>query len=275
MRSAIAVGRFLAAFVIILICLFIAVCILPFKTREKKGILIRTWSRRILRWLGVRVVQIGEVNDSQVHQSGYTPGKMGRLVVSNHISFLDIFALNSVVPCNFVAKAEIATWPVFGRITKSVDTIFIERGKKRSLLNIGERLQGALREGRTLLMFPEGTTSDGTGLLKLHANLMESAVREQADVIPMVLRYLSNGEITTAPAYVGDMGIFTCLWNVVKTANLEVHVHVLPGRTDMTRQQLCKGVSRDMSAVIGVPDPLAEKVEVESEVIFHDRTSGK
>ena len=121
-----------------------------------------------------------------------------------------------------------------------------------------------VEEGKTLLMFPEGTTSDGTGLLKLHANLFDAAAKTGAEVIPVVLRYKSRGEITTAPAYVGKVGLFECLWKVVNTPDLTILIKIGEPIRPMAgedRHSLCRRASAVMSAAIGVADPLAVKAE--------------
>lgn len=259
-----ACARFLSVFVYTVCCLFLIVFVFPRSTDEKKGRIIRRWAGKLPRWLGIRVEVEGRIAEEAVHDCGITPGAMGRLVVSNHVSFLDIFSLDSVVPSAFVAKAEIAKWPVFGGIAKAVNTIFIERGNRKALLGIGSNMQKALEEGKTLLMFPEGTTSDGTGLLKLHANLFDAAAKTGAEVIPVVLRYKSRGEITTAPAYVGKVGLFECLWKVVNTPDLTILIKIGEPIRPMAgedRHSLCLRASAVMSAAIGVADPLAVKAE--------------
>lgn len=259
-----ACARFLSVFVYTVCCLFLIVFVFPRSTDEKKGRIIRRWAGKLPRWLGIRVEVEGRIAEEAVHDCGITPGAMGRLVVSNHVSFLDIFSLDSVVPSAFVAKAEIAKWPVFGGIAKAVNTIFIERGNRKALLGIGSNMQKALEEGKTLLMFPEGTTSDGTGLLKLHANLFDAAAKTGAEVIPVVLRYKSRGEITTAPAYVGKVGLFECLWKVVNTLDLTILIKIGEPIRPMAgedRHSLCRRASAVMSAAIGVADPLAVKAE--------------
>ena len=258
-----ACARFLSVFVYTVCCLFLIAFVFPRSTDEKKGRIIRRWAGKLPRWLGIRVEVEGRIAEEAVHDCGITPGAMGRLVVSNHVSFLDIFSLDSVVPSAFVAKAEIAKWPVFGGIAKAVNTIFIERGNRKALLGIGSNMQKALEEGKTLLMFPEGTTSDGTGLLKLHANLFDAAAKTGAEVIPVVLRYKSRGEITTAPAYVGKVGLFECLWKVVNT-DLTILIKIGEPIRPMAgedRHSLCRRASAVMSAAIGVADPLAVKAE--------------
>ena len=262
MQKISACARFLLVFFYTLCCLFLIAFVFPGANAEKKGRVIQKWAGRLVAWLGIRIEVEGmeHLKNPAVHLCGVTPGQLGRLVVSNHISFLDIFTLDAVMPSGFVAKAEIAKWPVFGRIARAVGTIFIERGNKRALLGIGANMKAALSEGRTLLMFPEGTTSNGTGLLKLHANLFDAAAKTGAEVIPVVLRYKSRGEITTAPAYVGNTGLFECLWKVVNTPDLTVTVVIGEAFKGEDRHQLCREASAIMSAAIGVEDPLAEKV---------------
>lgn len=259
MHQMIGAARFVAVFFYTLCCLFIIACVFPFQKPQARARVVKSWSARLLRWLGVKVIVHGALDDAQLADCGITPDRVGRLIVSNHVSFLDIFTLNSVVPSYFVAKAEIARWPVFGLIARQVGTIFIERGNKRALIGIGENMQQALQQGCSLLVFPEGTTSDGRQLLKLHANLMESAVRTQADVLPMVLQYKVAGEPSTLPAYTGRTGLFECLWRVASTPEVSVDVHVLQARKGVDRHSLCRGVSADMAAALSVPDPMTSQ----------------
>lgn len=259
MKKIRACWRFASILVYTLCCLWLIAFVLPGADGVKRGRIIRVWAGKLLSWLGIPVITEGKFPDEVVHDCGFTPGKSGRLVVCNHVSFLDIFTLDSVLPSSFVAKAEIAKWPVFGKIASAVGTIFIERGNRKALLSIGDNMKKGIDEGRSLLMFPEGTTSDGTGLLKLHANLFESAARTGAPVVPVVLRYMSGDTVTTAPAYVGDVGLFECLWKVVNTPDLKIIVKVLPAITGDDRRELCKAASAAMSAAIGTADPLAEK----------------
>ncbi len=178
MHKLIACLRFLSVFAYSVGALFVSLFILPGAEDTKRGRIVKSWNQRILRWLGVRVEPVGvEAFDDLVRGCGVTKGRMGRLVVSNHISFLDIFSLNSQLPSSFVAKAEIAKWPVFGTITKAVGSIFIDRSNRRALVGIADRVGDELKLGRSILVFPEGTTSDGSGLLRLHPNLFEAAVR--------------------------------------------------------------------------------------------------
>lgn len=255
MRSVVGAARFALIFVYVLCCLWIISVVFPLCDAKAKGRVIRRWSARLLRWLGVKTIVKGSVDDAAAMDCGITSGKTGRLVLPNHVSFLDVFVMDSILPSSFVAKAEIARWPVFGLIAKQVDTIFIERGNRRALLGIGQGMQKALEEGKNVLMFPEGTTSDGTRLLKLHSNLMEPAVRAGAEVIPVAVKYISEGRRATDVAYV-NIGLFTCLWRVATKRDLTIEVEILKPRRSDDRRSLCRAVSADLAAALGVPDPL-------------------
>ena len=256
MRKLIACKRFALVFAFIIACMYLIAVVLPRCDAQKLGRIKRTWSNRILRWLGCRVEIVGNTLGDDIHDCGITLGQTGRLVVSNHVSLLDIFALNAAVPSLFVAKAEIAKWPVFGSIAKAVGTIFIERGNKRALLSIAEKMKTAIGQGPSLLVFPEGTTSDGTGLLKLHSNLFDAAIKSEAKVILIVLRYEDEGKLTTDPAYVGDTGLFECLWKIACCRDLVVKVHVLEPVDGVDRREMCRNASAAMARQLGVADPL-------------------
>lgn len=263
MRKLVALMRFLAIFAYVLGCLWVISVELPAAgTPERRGRVIKRWAGRFLRWIGVRVDVKGSIADARAQECGYTPGSLGRLLVANHCSVLDIFILNMLAPSSFVAKAEISRWPVFGRIAAAVGTIFIERGNKRALLSISDRMQSALREGRNLLLFPEGTTSDGTGLLPLHANLLEAAARTGAAVIPIVIRYKQGNAVTTRAAYTGSTGLFECLWKILNTPDFHVEVALLEPIYGDNRHVICREASAAMCRAIGVVDPLAAAAAV-------------
>ena len=252
-----AAARFSSIFVYVICCLGIITFVLPFSSPQTRGRVIRRWARRLIDWLGVKLVIEGQLEDQRAQDCGITPDIGGRLLCANHVSVLDIFVLNAIAPSSFIAKAEIARWPVFGRIARAVGTVFIERGNKRALLGVGSKMQQALKEGRNLLLFPEGTTSDGKGLLRLHGNLMEAAVKTHAPVVPIVLRYRSGSEVTTRAAYTGSIGLFECVWSILNTKNFWVQATILKPLHGESRHELCRQVSAAMCAHMGVVDPLA------------------
>jgi 1-acyl-sn-glycerol-3-phosphate acyltransferase len=156
--------------------------------------LIRRWSARLLAICRVRVARVpGEAPLAHA------------LVVSNHVSWLDIFVINSVCPCRFVAKAEIRAWPVVGWLASQAGTVFIARGSRRDLRQTFQGLVDALGQGQRVAFFPEGTTASQGSLLPFHANLFEAAVDAGVAVQPHALAYLdARGHWHPAVEYVGD-----------------------------------------------------------------------
>ena len=261
MRYIIGCGRFAAIGVLILIILAAIFICFPLLSRDRRG----RWVRRIAGWipgaLGMTFAVKGYVPDEPAFTSGVNAGGCGYMVCSNHISFVDIFVLDAVLPCRFVAKKEIASWPVFGAIAKGVDTLFIDRSRKRAVLEIAELMAQSIAEGRNVLFFPEGTTGQGEKLLPFYANLFQAAAQSQARILPVTIRYTCGSSVSTIPSYAGKISLFTVLKRIVFTPGLGVEVTVLDPveSKGKDRQQLCRELSALMSASLGVPDATAEK----------------
>jgi 1-acyl-sn-glycerol-3-phosphate acyltransferase len=143
--------------------------------------LVRRWSARLLTICRVQVER----------QPGAEPLRHA-LIVSNHISWLDIFVINSLHPCRFVAKAEIRAWPVLGWLVAQAGTVFIARGSRRDLRHIFKGLVAALGEHQRVAFFPEGTTASQGCLLPFHANLFEAAIDAAVPVQPYALSYVDG-----------------------------------------------------------------------------------
>lgn len=174
------------------------------------------WSRQLLDVLGVRL------------QSTGTP-LAGGLFVANHISWLDIYALNALAPTTFVAKDEVRHWPVIGWFSSRAGTLFIERGSRSAAQRTREHLIDELRRGSRVGVFPEGTTSFGNHVQPFHGALFQSAIDAGTCVVPVMLRYTNaHGQPTTVPAYVGETTFGECLRNIVTASGLTVHVSFLP-----------------------------------------------
>jgi 1-acyl-sn-glycerol-3-phosphate acyltransferase len=159
--------------------------------------LVRRWSVRLLRICRV-AVERGE-------PAGQHMALQHALIVSNHISWLDIFVINSVHPCRFVAKAEIRAWPVLGWLVAQAGTVFIARGNRRDLRHIFKGLVEALAQHQRVAFFPEGTTASQGSLLPFHANLFEAAIDARVPVQPVALSYLDgSGGWHPAVDYTGE-----------------------------------------------------------------------
>ncbi len=175
----------------------------------------RAWSRQLLVLLGIHVEPVG----------GGLAGIENGLVVGNHISFIDIYVINALLPCGFVAKSEVARWPLIGWLSRHTDTVFIERGSRRAAHRTRQQMLAALGAGNRLAIFPEGTTTAGDRLLPFHAALFQSAIDAAVPVHAISLSYhRADGLRCAAPAYIDDISLVACLMTVLRTRGLVARV---------------------------------------------------
>lgn len=194
-----------------LICLFI----FPRLDARQRMQCVGWWSQRLLRVLGIAVDAHG------------TPHAGPVLLVANHVSWLDILAINAVQPARFVSKADVRHWPLVGYLVACGGTLFIERERKRDALRVVHQVAAALKDGEIVAVFPEGTTSDGHGVLPFHANLLQAAIATAAPVQPIVLRYRdARSAVSAAAAYVGDTSLLQSIWWIACAQDLRVRVEL-------------------------------------------------
>lgn len=205
-----------------LVCLFI----FPFLDPAQRMRRVQQWSGRVLQVLGVTV------------QTHGVPQAAPVLMVANHVSWLDILAINAVCPARFVSKAEVHRWPLIGWLVACGGTLFIERDRKRDALRVVHQVAEALTRGDRVAVFPEGTTSDGAGLLPFHANLLQAAVSSSASVQPVALRFSDAKQaISRAAAYVGNINLVQSVWAIVNAECLVVRVSLLEAETAGGRER--------------------------------------
>jgi 1-acyl-sn-glycerol-3-phosphate acyltransferase len=166
--------------------------VFPFVSSERELVIIRHWSRGLLRALNVKL-----------HVSGTPPGgRAPTLLVTNHVSWLDIWVIHAVCPVRFVAKSDLRRWPALGWLMARAGTIFIERTRRRDTGRINRHIVEILSRGERVGVFPEGTTSDGTHLRPFHASLFQPALGAGARVVSAAIRYpLHDGAPNLDVAY--------------------------------------------------------------------------
>lgn len=151
------------------------------------------------------------------------------LTVANHISWMDIFVINSLNPCRFVAKSDIRDWPLIGWLCEQVGTIFISRGRIRDVRKIYQGLVESLHAGEHVAFFPEGTTAAQGTVLPFHANLFEAAIEAQVPIQPYALRYVdSRGENHPAADFVGEMTFVQSMLTILKSRGMTAQLMLLP-----------------------------------------------
>ena len=178
--------------------------------------IIRRWSREQLSLAGIEVRAIGFPPDSA----------RAVTLVANHISWVDIFALNTQRACHFIAKAELRDWPLAGRLLANVGTIFINRSDRKETHRLKQVVHSLLEAGETVAVFPEGTTSIGHDVLKFHASLLEPVVASGGEVWVVAIRYLAGRSLqrTDAAAYIGDLSLLQSLKSIQQTAPIIVEL---------------------------------------------------
>ena len=115
------------------------------------------------------------------------------VVVANHLSYLDIVIAGAAMPCSFVAKQEIASWPAFGSLARMGRTIFLDRASRASAWDAADRMVERLAQGVPVLFFPEGTSTDGSELLRFHSTLFAAAIETGSSVVPTAIFYEPHG----------------------------------------------------------------------------------
>lgn len=193
----------------------------PFLDRREREQRLVRWAGRLLGVVGVRVVARGR---PPTIRGG------GALIVANHVSWLDIHLIHSLLPARFISKAEVRDWPVIGWLAdKAGGTLFLERTRKSDARRMNELMAGHLRDGDCLALFPEGTTSDGRALLPFFPGLFQPAVAAEATIWPAVIRYLdAGGGYNPAAAYYGDMSLLASLRHILQSPGIVAEIHFLP-----------------------------------------------
>jgi 1-acyl-sn-glycerol-3-phosphate acyltransferase len=256
----IALAPLRAVLVVLHIVLGIGIAFIAFplcRTQAMRNRINHWWSRWVLRLCGLRLRVAGQPLTKALSETGITPGSTGRLLLSNHISWIDIFAINAAMPCRFVAKAEIKRWPVIGGMVGHSGTLFIERGRRHAVGIVNDVVKRHLREGESIGVFPEGTTTPGDRLLPFHSNLLAPALEVDCPVWPVGLRYRSGGQFSDAAAFVGDMGLITSLARVLAARDLEVEVAFLPAldaAAHESRHTLARAAHAALAAHFGLAD---------------------
>lgn len=192
------------------------------------------WSRRLLELLGIRIEAA----------EGIAAGLEGGLLVANHVSFVDIFLINALLPSAFVAKSEVAHWPLIGWLARCNDTVFIERGKRKAAQHTREHMLAALGNSQRLAIFPEGTTTSGDRVLPFHGALFQGAIDAAVPVHALALSYHDpSGIRSEAPAYIDDLKLIDCLRTIFRARGLVARVDCaasfrppLPDRRQLAHQ---------------------------------------
>lgn len=221
---------------------------LPF-SRERnrwRGLMLRRWARVTASLLRIKVASSG------------VPPRAPFFLVSNHLSYVDVIVLASQLNCVFIAKREIASWPIIGTLCRSVGTIFIDRGNRRSILKVNAEVERAFADGRGVVLFAEGTSTPGAEVLPFRPSLLEPAARACFAVSYAAISYhTSEGQAPAhrAVCWWGDMTFAGHLYRLARLS--EIHATLAFGHEaicDADRKRLARrlreGVRREFIPVV-------------------------
>jgi 1-acyl-sn-glycerol-3-phosphate acyltransferase len=199
--------------------------------------------QRSLRALNVVVATRGEI-------------PKGVLLTPNHVSYLDIIVLSALSPSVFVSKAEVGGWPIFGWFAKRAGTRFLRRDLKADLVRVGAELQPVIAEGINLVIFLEGTSTDGVGVKSFKPSLLEPAVREGWPVAPVAIRYVvpPGDDSTVQVAWWGTMPLAPHIVTMGGLAWIRAEVDFEVARAPgIARKALAASLQQSVTDQLGKP----------------------
>ena len=177
--------------------------------------------------IGIRITQVGKLTDDKPV-----------LILSNHVSWSDISVIGAVAPVTFVAKSEVKSWPVFGWLARLQKTIFIERDRRNRTGDHARAMADRLLGGDAVLLFPEGTSSDGIRILPFRSALIgsvhhvigDATHHDKVTVQPVSLAYVRYGGVPVGRAlrdkvaWFGEMELLPHLFGVIANGAVDVTV---------------------------------------------------
>jgi 1-acyl-sn-glycerol-3-phosphate acyltransferase len=198
-----------------------AASVFPLSSKNFKLRLIKWWCKYLLDIFNVRVVIHGHIPPPYQTASNI-------MFVANHISWVDIHALNSIIPTRFIAKSDIQNWPIFGYLARKSNVLFISREKRQDAARIVHATNHSLLDGDTLCLFPEGTTTDGTEIKPFKSSIIQGAIHANAVIWPIAFRYpRKDGSINIEVAYSGETTLIESIQQVLFQKQAVVELHFL------------------------------------------------
>lgn len=208
------IGRLAGLALHLALGLAISLLAFPLLSRSARARVRQAWSQRLLGVLGLRI-----------ECRGLAALPPGCLIVANHISWVDVFAINAVAPVAFVAKSEVRGWPFMGWLAARNDTFFLHRDRRSHARVVNGGIAGAMAAGRRVALFPEGTSTDGTQVLAFHGALFQPAVDAGSPVVPVAIGYeTADGMPSRAAAYAGEITFWQSIRAIVGTRGLRVRL---------------------------------------------------
>jgi 1-acyl-sn-glycerol-3-phosphate acyltransferase len=175
--------------------------------RSRRPSIVRRWHAVVARILGIRIVVDG------------TPPRAPFMLVSNHLSYVDVSVLGGLLETLFVAKADVRDWPALGPLASSTGTLFIDRDSRRDAVRVTTLLRDLVHGGRSVVVFPEGTSTNGKEVLPFNTPLFEAAAHDALPLWYAALRYAQDDV-----PWFGDATFGSHLWKLLQLPHIDVRV---------------------------------------------------
>lgn len=213
-----------------------------YRDPRRADALVRWWMRRLLDILNVRVELEGTIHAG------------GTLFVCNHVSWLDIICLRAALDVSFVSKDDVARWPVIGKMAAHAGTIFLARGRQDATSLTAETMTWTLRQQRPIVVFPEGTTTDGSRVRPFFPRLYQAAIRTRGTVQAIALSYPHRDGVHPAVPFLGDDDLATHLWALLAEDGITAKIVFCPPlpATGAERRALADHTGRQVAAALGI-----------------------
>ena len=208
-------------------------------TLERRARWVQQTARGILASLGIEYRLEGQ------------PPTRG-LVVCNHLSYIDILVLSAAMPCFFVAKIEIGGWPFFGKAARSGGTIFVDRSSLASAQSVAEQMTERLMLPIPIpvLLFPEGTSTDGSEVIRFHSRLIDPATSLRVPITTVAIRYaIEDGTEERELCWYGDETFVNHLWKVLGVAGFEADLRFGESRVYTDRRRAADETRAEITAM--------------------------
>ena len=219
----------MAFHLLLALILCIAMIVLP---KNIHYLLIQYWAKRLLRILKIKITLNGEAL-KLLSKDSY-------LIVSNHISWLDIPVIFSLKPVTFVSASDVKTWPIIGMLAKISGAIFVDRNRKSNLPDVIQAMNHHfLNEKQSICIFPEGITSNGYQVLPFKSSLFQSAFESDKLLLPLSIKYKENKVLTNCTSFHGSTTLLQSFKRVAKSNQIEVILHIgHPVKPSQSRKDL-------------------------------------
>lgn len=217
--------------------------------------------QRLTRWF---LARLGGALPFRVRVAGELPDQP-MLWVANHVSWTDIPLLGALQPLSFLSKAEVRDWPLAGWLAHKAGTLFIRRGSGDSS-QVGQQLTRHLQQGHHLLIFPEGTTTDGLGVRTFHGRLLSSAIDSGVAVQPVAIRYLRDGQPCPVAPFIGDDDMLSHLLRLLSQPACEVEIRLLAPipSASRSRNELARHSQAMIASALQLETPVTLPTEAEA-----------